>query len=128
MKRLLLDTQVVLWWLGDDPSLGRKAKETIKDGSNEVYVSAATTWEISIKRALGKLQAPDDMDSIVEDERFLKLPISLYHGQMAGMLPPHHRDPFDRMLIAQALAEGLIIITSDGHFQKYGIRIMDACA
>jgi len=128
MKRLLLDTQVVLWWLGDDPSLGRKVKETIKDSSNEVYVSAATTWEISIKRALGKLQAPDDMDSIVEDERFHKLPISLYHGQMAGMLPPHHRDPFDRMLIAQALAEGLIIITSDGHFQKYGIRIMDARA
>lgn len=126
MKRLLLDTQVLLWWLGDDPSLGRKAKETIKDSSNEVYVSAATTWEISIKKALGKLQAPDDMDSIVEDERFLKLSISLYHGQMAGTLPPHHRDPFDRM--AQALAEGLIIITSDGHFQKYGIRIMNACA
>lgn len=128
MKRLLLDTQVLLWWLGDDPSLGRKAKETIKDSSNEVYVSAATTWEISIKKALGKLQAPDDMDSIVEDERFLKLSISLYHGQMAGTLPPHHRDPFDRMLIAQALAEGLIIITSDVHFQKYGIRTMNACA
>lgn len=126
MKRLLLDTQVLLWWLGADPSLGKKGREAITDGHNEIYVSAATTWEISIKKALGKLVAPDDMDSIVQEESFLKLPISLYHGQMAGMLPMIHRDPFDRMLIAQAQAEGLIIVTSDGYFTKYGIRIMDA--
>lgn len=126
MKRLLLDTQVLLWWLGADPSLGRKAKEAIMDGHNEIYVSAATTWEISIKKAIGKLVAPDDMDAIVQEENFLNLPISLYHGQTAGMLPMLHRDPFDRMLIAQAQTEGLTIVTSDGHFLRYGIRIMDA--
>lgn len=126
MKRLLLDTQVLLWWLGADPSLGRKAKAAIMDGHNEVYISAVLTWEISIKKALGKLAAPDDMDAIVQEENFLKLPISLYHGQMAGMLPMLHRDPFDRMLIAQAQAEGLVIVTSDSHFSRYGIRIMDA--
>lgn len=126
MKRLLLDTHVLLWWLGDDPSLGKKARASIMDGYNEVYVSAATTWEISIKKVLGKLNAPDDMDSIVEEEKFKKLPITLYHGQMAGMLPPHHRDPFDRMLVAQAQAEGFTIITSDGMFSIYGVRTMDA--
>ena len=126
MKRLLLDTHVLLWWLGDDPSLGGKAKASIMDSYNEVYVSAATAWEISIKKVLGKLKAPDDMDTIVEDEKFIKLPITLYHGQMAGMLSLHHRDPFDRMLIAQAQAEGLTIVTSDGIFSRYGVRIMDS--
>lgn len=126
MKRLLLDTHVLLWWLADDPSLGIKAKDAIRNGHNEVYVSAATTWEISIKKALGKLEAPEDMDSIVEEERFLKLPISLYHGQMAGQLPPHHRDPFDRMLIAQASAEGLTIVTTDQTFHKYSVQTLSA--
>jgi PIN domain nuclease of toxin-antitoxin system len=126
MKRHHLDTHVLLWWLGNDPTLGKKAKEAIMDGRNEVYVSAATTWEISIKKALGKLSAPNDMDTIVEGEKFLKLPISLYHGQMVGILPPLHRDPFDRMLIAQAQAEGLTIVTSDDRFLKYGIKIMKA--
>lgn len=126
MKRLLLDTQVLLWWLADDPALGSKARQAVADGGNEVYVSAASTWEIAIKKALGKLEAPDDMDSIVEEERFLKLPISLYHGQMAGMLPPHHKDPFDRMLVAQAQAEGLMVVTSDRIFGKYGVRTLAA--
>lgn len=125
MKRLLLDTHVLLWWLADDPSLGKKAKAAIMDGRNEVYVSAASTWEISIKKSLDKLVAPDDMDTIVEEESFMKLPISLYHGQIAGTLPPHHRDPFDRMLIAQAQAEGLAIATSDGIFSRYGVRVME---
>lgn len=124
MKRLLLDTHVLLWWLADDTSLGRKAKAAIMDDRNEVYISAATTWEISIKKALGKLGAPDDIDTIVEEENFSKLPITLYHGQMAGMLPPHHRDPFDRMLIAQAQSEGLTIVTSDKMFSNYGVRVM----
>lgn len=124
MKRLLLDTHILLWWLTDDDSLAGQAKESICDGRNEVYVSAATTWEISIKKALGKLDAPEDMETIVEEERFLKLPISLYHGQVAGNLPFHHRDPFDRMLIAQAQAEGLTIVTSDQVFLKYGVKML----
>lgn len=125
MQRVLLDTQVLLWWLANDPRLGSRCKELISDNRNQVFVSAATTWEISIKTALGKLTAPEDMDSIVDDEGFDKLPISLYHGQLAGRLPPLHRDPFDRMLIAQAQAEGLILITADEMITRYNIRTRD---
>ena len=121
MQRFLLDTHVLLWWLDDSPELGPRCKELIADQRNQIYVSAATTWEISIKKALGKLETPDDIDSIVEDEGFTKLPINLYHGQLAGSLPMLHRDPFDRMLIAQAQAEGLILMTSDGNIGLYNL-------
>lgn len=123
MQRFLLDTHVLLWWLDDSPELGPRCKELIADQRNQIYVSAATTWEISIKKALGKLEAPDDIDSIVEDEGFSKLPISLYHGQLAGSLPMLHRDPFDRMLIAQAQAEGLILMTSDTNIGLYNLLL-----
>ncbi len=126
MKRILLDSHAFLWWLENNPKLGAEAKDVIADNRNEVYVSAATSWEISIKKAIGKLKAPDDMDSIVESEGFSKLPISLFHGDQAGALPNHHKDPFDRMLIAQAQAEGLTIITSDEKFPPYGVRLLDA--
>jgi PIN domain nuclease of toxin-antitoxin system len=125
MQRFLLDTHVFLWWLIDDAQLGEKCKAFIQNERNDVFVSAATIWELSIKSALGKLQAPEDMDAIVEDEGFEKLPISLYHGQLAGSLPLLHRDPFDRMLIAQAQAEGLILITADADIAAYGLRIRD---
>ncbi|MBV1790676.1 type II toxin-antitoxin system VapC family toxin [Marinobacterium sp. D7] len=126
MKRLLLDTHVLLWWLSDDAVLGTKAKEVIANPQNQVYVSAASTWEISIKRSLGKLQTPDDMSSIIEEEGFLPLPVSLYHGDQAGQLPDLHKDPFDRMLIAQAQAEGLIIVTHDEAVTQYPVRTMAA--
>ena len=125
MQRFLLDTHVLLWWLADDARLGPRCREGIADTRNQVLVSAATTWEISVKTALGKLEAPEDMDRIVEDEGFDKLPISLYHGQLAGRLPPLHQDPFDRMLIAQAQAEGLILMTADDNIGQYGVRIRD---
>ena len=126
MKRLLLDTHVFLWWLNDDPALGKRVKSEIGNGRNQVYVSAATAWEISIKRALGKLQAPGDIESVVEEERFIKLNISLRHGEQAGELPPFHRDPFDRMLVAQAQSDGLILVTADGQFEQYGVNLMKA--
>ena len=126
MRRLLLDTHVLLWWLSDDPQLGQTTRQAIADPRNDVYVSAASTWEISIKRSLGKLSAPEDMDSIIDDEGFDKLPISLFHGDQAGMLPEHHKDPFDRMLIAQAQSEGLVVVTNDEKITRYGIRVMDA--
>ncbi len=125
MQRFILDTHVLLWWLEDSPQLGNRCKEIISDQRNQIYVSAATTWEISIKMSLGKLEAPEDMDSVVEDEGFSKLPISLYHGQLAGHLPSIHRDPFDRMLVAQAQAEGLILITADENIVQYKLRIQD---
>ena len=126
MKRLLLDTHALLWWLSDDAQLGKETRGAISNPRNQVYVSAASTWEISIKKTIGKLSAPDDMDAIVEDEGFDKLPITLFHGEQAGLLPEHHKDPFDRMLIAQAQAEGLIIVTNDEKIARYHIRTMDA--
>ncbi len=126
MQRFLLDTHVFLWCLNNSPSLNEQAKATITDGKNHVYISAATTWEISIKKALGKLEAPNDLDSIVEKKRFSKLPISLYHGELAGQLPPIHRDPFDRMLVAQAQSEGLILVTGDPNIIKYDVQTLNA--
>ena len=126
MQRFLLDTHTLLWWSNDSPQLGPRCRQMISNDRNQVFVSAATTWEISIKMAIGKLRAPEDMDSVVEDEGFSKLPISLYHGQLAGSLPAHHRDPFDRMLIAQAQAEGLILITADENISLYNLLLKSA--
>ena len=126
MKRLLLDTHVFLWWLSDDLRLGKSSRQAIANPRNQVYVSAASTWEISIKKSIGKLTAPNDMDAIVESEGFEKLPITLFHGDQAGSLPELHKDPFDRMLIAQAQSEGLVIVTNDEKIIQYKIRTMDA--
>jgi PIN domain nuclease of toxin-antitoxin system len=125
MQRFLLDTHVLIWWLEDADTLGPRCREIIANPRNEIYVSAASTWEISIKASLGKIQAPEDLDGVVEDEGFSKLPISLFHGQAAGRLPVIHRDPFDRMLIAQAQVEGLILLTADENVAKYQIRLKD---
>jgi PIN domain nuclease of toxin-antitoxin system len=125
MQRFLLDTHTLLWWLADSEQLGNRCLEVIGDERNEVFVSAATTWEISIKMSLGKLEAPEDIDSVVADEGFSKLPISLYHGQLAGHLPAIHRDPFDRMLIAQAQADGLILLTADEMIAQYQLRVQN---
>jgi PIN domain nuclease of toxin-antitoxin system len=126
MRRLLLDTHAFLWWLSDDPSLGADARQMIGEPRNQVLVSAASMWEISIKQAKGMLEAPEDLEALVEDEGFTKLPISLFHGQQAGKLPEIHRDPFDRMLIAQAQAEGLELVTADGIIPQYGVRVVSA--
>jgi PIN domain nuclease of toxin-antitoxin system len=126
MRKILIDTHVLLWWLSDNNSLGATAKKIIADSRNQIYVSAATSWEISIKKKKGLLQAPNDIDSIVEDEGFLKLPISLFHGEQAGELEEIHRDPFDRMLIAQSKSEGMEFLTSDGIIRKYNVRLIDA--
>lgn len=124
MKRFLLDTHIFLWWLTDDAALGNKVKAKIRDPRNQIFISAATAWEISIKQASGKLEAPEDLDAVVEEERFYPLPISLRHGRAAGRLPSHHRDPFDRMLIAQARLEDLILVTNDADIFKYEVQIL----
>jgi PIN domain nuclease of toxin-antitoxin system len=126
MKRVLVDTHAFLWWLANDSALGDFSKDLLREPRNEVYVSAASIWEISIKSRLGKLKAPSEIDSIVEDEGFIGLPISLYHGRSAGQLPLIHRDPFDRMLVAQAQSEGLVILTADPIFPEYGISTLQA--
>jgi PIN domain nuclease of toxin-antitoxin system len=126
MQRLLLDTHVFLWWLADSAELSDSARKAIADERNEVFVSAASGWEISIKRATGKLKAPDNLDALVEESGFTPLPITFFHGEQAGALPVHHKDPFDRMLIAQAQAEGLLIVTRDPWIPRYGIKTLAA--
>jgi PIN domain nuclease of toxin-antitoxin system len=123
--RLLLDTHALLWWLADE-GLTVPARDAIADPGNVVMVSAASAWEISIKKALGKLAAPDDLEHQVQASGFLPLPISLAHGVAAGRLDRYHEDPFDRMLIAQARAEGLTIVTRDKRFDEYGVPLLPA--
>lgn len=126
MKRLLLDTHALLWWLDDARQLGPRARRVIGDTRNEVYVSAVSGWEIAIKRERGKLDAPEDLGSLIEDEGFSPLPVTFFHGEQAGALPRHHADPFDRMLIAQARTEGLAIVTEDARMPQYGVAIVRA--
>lgn len=118
----LLDTHTLLWWLADDPALPGPVREIIRDPNQAMLVSAASSWEISIKRALGKLRAPDELLAILEEEGFQELPISWAHAQQAGRLPPIHRDPFDRMLIAQALLQGMTLLTADADIARYEVR------
>ena len=126
MKRLLLDTHAFLWWIAGDEKLGLDARGLIADSENEIHLSAVSVWEISIKRELGELKAPDDIEAIVLRCGFTPLSIALFHAQQAGGLPMHHKDPFDRMLIAQSQAEGLSIVTADEAFGAYGVRLVDA--
>lgn len=124
--RLLLDTHVLLWWLADDDGLSGAAAGAIADGDNEVVVSAATAWEISIKRGLGKLEAPDDVAGALAANDFRPLAIDIRHATLAGGLPPHHHDPFDRMLVAQAQSEGLTIVTGDARIGAYAVGVLAA--
>ncbi len=123
---LLLDTHVLLWWLDDPKLLSKAAQRAIREGGNTVYVSAAVVWEIAIKKALGKLTAPDDLEAPMTASRFLPLPITIPHALAVLTLPDHHRDPFDRMLIAQALHEKLRLVTRDQDIQKYPVPLIIA--
>jgi PIN domain nuclease of toxin-antitoxin system len=118
---LSLDTHVLLWWLDDPRLLSKPAKKAISDGRNSVYVSAAVAWEIAIKKALGKLDAPDDLEGVIAANRFLPLPVTIPHALAVLSLPDHHRDPFDRLLIAQALHEGFRLVTRDVEIAKYPV-------
>ncbi len=119
---LLLDTHVLLWWLDDPGLLSPRAREAIQDGRNPVYVSAAVIWEITIKRALGKLDVPDDLERAIATSQFLPLAVTIPHALAVGKLPHHHRDPFDRMLIAQAIHEDLCLVSRDPHVACYDVR------
>jgi PIN domain nuclease of toxin-antitoxin system len=123
---LLLDANALLWWLADDPTLSRAARRAIADPRNDVLVSAASVWEIEIKRAIGKLAAPEGVVAAVESAGFVGLPITLGDAEAAGRLPPHHRDPFDRVLIAQANRLDAIIATRDTVFAAYGVDTLSA--
>jgi PIN domain nuclease of toxin-antitoxin system len=124
--RALLDTHTLLWWILDDRPLTRTARETIAETNNTMLVSAASAWEIAIKFRLGKLPRAGDLvsnfSSEVVNEGFELLPVSAEHGIRAGMLPGLHKDPFDRMLIAQSQAENIPIISNEAVFETYGVR------
>jgi len=123
--RLLLDTHALLWWLSDDEKLSAKVRLLIEDPANQVYVSAVSGWEISIKQALGKLDVDTSkLIDEVENNGFTLLHVSFKHGIKAGTLPSHHRDPFDRMLIAQAQLEALKLVSVDSCFVAYDVTLI----
>lgn len=123
--RLLLDTHALLWWLAGDDALSVTARAAMADDKNDIYVSAASTWEIATKYRIGKLPGvaaiADDLEDVITDQGFLGLPVGLGHGQAAGALPGPHRDPFDRMLIAQALLDQLVLVSNERLFDDYKV-------
>lgn len=120
--RLLLDTHVVLWWRLDSSRLKRAVRQRIAT-ADVVWVSAASGWEAAIKQGLGKLRLADSFPWMVEDSDFDELPVTLRHAEQVAALPPHHADPFDRMLIAQARVEGATIVTHDTQFERYDVPV-----
>jgi PIN domain nuclease of toxin-antitoxin system len=128
--RLLLDTHALLWWLADNRKLGRRTRAAIADPRATVWVSAASAWEIAIKVALGRLELGEPPEIClpreIERNHFTSLPVTVEHALAAAGLPPHHTDPFDRMLIAQAQLENLTLVTADEAFASYDVPIRDA--
>jgi PIN domain nuclease of toxin-antitoxin system len=122
---LLLDTHVVLWWLTDDRTLSDDIKDRL-DHEPDVYVSSATIWEVAVKQAIGKIKEPADLPERIRGSGFRQLPITFEHAIAAGRLPLIHRDPFDRMLVAQARVEDLTLVTRDAEVQKYEVSVLAA--
>ncbi len=126
--KCLLDTSVWLWSVGPTERLNKKAREHLADGQHELYLSVASSWEISIKAALGKLRIPEPLGRYLPkrlgEQGIQTLPILQHHALGVYELPPHHNDPFDRMLISQARAEGMVILTSDRIFAQYPVEIL----
>ena len=118
--KLLLDTHLLLWWLDASPSLPAQARTLIGDPENTVFLSAVSLWEIWLKQSLGKLRLPPVFEQCLAREAFEALPLTASHARQVALLPWHHRDPFDRMLVAQALAERLVLLTADEALAAYG--------
>ena len=123
---LLLDTHAFLWWIAGDEALSMRARSAIEDADNTVFVSAASAWEIATKYRIGKLPGAaaivTDMAAVLTAQGFVRLPISFEHGQAAGALPGPHKDPFDRMLIVQAMHDDMVLVSNERHFDVYGVR------
>jgi PIN domain nuclease of toxin-antitoxin system len=120
---LLLDTHILLWWFAGSPRLTSKARKAIVE-SDTLWVSAASAWEIAVKRSRGLVEAPDNLEAMLQANDMRPLPITLAHASAAGRLPLHHRDPFDRMLIAQAMAESLTLLTADRQQALYDVPVI----
>lgn len=129
MGRLLLDTHIFVWTVNGDPRLKPAIRTLIDDPDNQVFVSAATVWEIAIKNTLGRqadLRLPDTAANIANSLGFAELPVKFAHAEQAALLPPIHNDPFDRMLVAQAIAESLTLVTADSAILRYNVATLDA--
>lgn len=126
--KLLLDTHCFLWWILDNPSLSQTARDAIAEGGNGLYWSAASSWELSIKYALGRLPLPEPPEWFFPPElirhRVASLPIADEHAFQAGQLPVHHRDPFDRMLVAQSRAESMVLVSNDAILRRYDVELL----
>jgi PIN domain nuclease of toxin-antitoxin system len=122
--KLLLDTHAAIWWLSDDERLGPDAIRQLTDDTNQVLLSAAVVWEVAIKRSLGKLQAPEDFAPTLLGAGVQALAVSLDHAAGVKRLPWHHRDPFDRMLVAQASIEGAAVLSRDEALRPYGVTLI----
>ncbi|MFW6105339.1 MAG: type II toxin-antitoxin system VapC family toxin [Chloroflexota bacterium] len=126
--KVLLDTHAFLWWIADDPQLSAHARQIIGNGENELFLSAASGWEIATKVRLGKLDMPDNLESFVLEQMavnaIVTLPIRMSHALHVHKLPEHHRDPFDRLLVSQAQLENLPILTADPQIAQYAARII----
>jgi PIN domain nuclease of toxin-antitoxin system len=122
--KLLLDTHAALWWLIDDERFSPRAERYLLDDTNRVLLSAAVVWEVSIKRSIGKLEAPDGFADTLLGAGALPLPITVEHATAVEQLDWHHRDPFDRMLVAQATIEGAAVVSRDRAFMPYGVELI----
>jgi PIN domain nuclease of toxin-antitoxin system len=123
--RLLLDTHLVLWWMAGEASrISKKALAALGSDGVDPVVSAVTVWEAAIKRGLGKLDSPNDLFSQLERAGVELLPITARHADLVGSLPLHHRDPFDRLLVAQAALEGLPLVSDDELLRRYDIEVV----
>jgi PIN domain nuclease of toxin-antitoxin system len=125
VNRLLLDTEALIWWDANDPRLGGNARALIQNATG-VYVSAVSAWEIVIKTALGKLRTTRRPSQVVAEAAFTELPITFEHAESVSALPPHHGDPFDRLLVAVARVESLTIVSSDRQLGLYDVPLVDA--
>jgi PIN domain nuclease of toxin-antitoxin system len=121
---LLADTHAALWLLGDDERLSPRADQMLTDASNEVMLSAAVVWEVAIKRSLGKLDAPDGFAGLLLDAGAVPLAVSIDHARAVRSLPWHHRDPFDRLLVAQAALEDAILVSNDERLRAYDVQVV----
>ncbi len=123
--KCLLDTHALLWWLADDPRLGRQARAVIAEPANTILVSVVSLWELSVKHRIGKLSADvEEIASAADQQGFVALPIHRAHLKTLAGLPMHHRDPFDHLLIAQAISEGAAFISSDRHAIQYPVKVV----
>ena len=119
--RLLLDSHIVLWWDSEPSKLSDYQCEAISDPTNQIFVSAATVWELGIKRSSGRVILGESIRLLARRLGFVELPITMEHSELAASLPLHHKDPFDRMLVAQAIVEGLMLVTADEMLRGYGV-------